>query len=69
MCNAVQNRFMVTALQRLPGTLVYPFSAAVGLVLTVVVARLAWRERFGGLGTAGIALACVAVVLVNLGSR
>lgn len=69
VCNALQNRFMVAALQRLPGTVVYPFSAAVGLVLTVAVARLAWRERFGPFGAAGIALAGAAVVLVNLGSR
>ena len=68
VCNALQNRFMVTALQRLPGTLVYPFSAAVGLVLTVAIARVAWNERFGRLGTVGIAAACVAIVLVNLGS-
>jgi len=69
VCNALQNRFMVAALQRLPGTLVYPFSAAVGLVLTVSIARVAWKERFGPLGAVGIALACVAIVLVNLGSR
>jgi multidrug transporter EmrE-like cation transporter len=69
VCNALQNRLMVAALERLPGTVVYPFSAAVGLVLTVAVARVAWRERFGRLGTAGIALAGVAVVLVNLGAR
>ena len=36
---------------------------------TVAVARVAWKERFGRLGTAGIVLACVAIVLVNLGSR
>jgi drug/metabolite transporter (DMT)-like permease len=66
VCNALQNRFMISALQRLPGTLVYPFTAAVGLVLTVAVARVAWRERFGGLAAAGIALAVVSVVLVNL---
>ncbi len=66
VCNALQNRFMITALQRLPGTLVYPFTAAVGLVLTVAVARVTWRERFGALGAAGIALAVVSVVLVNL---
>lgn len=66
VCNALQNRFMITALQRLPGTLVYPFTAAVGLVLTVAVARVAWRERFGALGAAGIALAVVSVVLVNI---
>jgi drug/metabolite transporter (DMT)-like permease len=68
VCNALQNRFMITALQRLPGTLVYPFTAAVGLVLTVAVARVAWRERFGRLGSVGIAVACAAIVLVNLGS-
>jgi drug/metabolite transporter (DMT)-like permease len=66
VCNALQNRFMISALQRMPGTLVYPFTAAVGLVLTVAVARVAWRERFGGLAAAGIALAVVSVVLVNL---
>ena len=66
VCNALQNRFMISALQRLPGTLVYPFTAAVGLVLTVAVARVAWRERFGALGAAGIALAVIAVVLVNI---
>jgi drug/metabolite transporter (DMT)-like permease len=66
VCNALQNRFMISALQRLPGTLVYPFTAAVGLVLTVAVARVAWRERFGGLAAAGIALAVVSVVLVNI---
>jgi len=69
VCNAVQNRFMITALQQLPGTLVYPFTAACGLVLTVAVARVAWRERFGRLGAAGIAVACVAIVLVNLGQQ
>jgi len=69
VCNALQNRFMIAALQRLPGTLVFPFSAALGLVLIVAVARVAWRERFGRLGTAGIAIACVAIALVNLGQR
>jgi len=69
VCNALQNRFMIAALQRLPGTLVFPFSAALGLVLIVAVARVAWKARFGRLGTAGIAVACVAIVLVNLGQR
>jgi drug/metabolite transporter (DMT)-like permease len=67
--NALSNLFTVKALHVLPGTVVYPFYSAVGLVITVAVSRLAWRERFGRLGTAGIALACVAIVLVNLGSR
>ncbi len=67
--NALSNLFTVKALHVLPGTVVYPFYSAVGLVLTVAVSRLAWRERFGRLGTVGIALACLAIVLVNLGSR
>lgn len=67
--NALSNFFTVKALHALPGTVVYPFYSAVGLVITVAVSRVAWRERFGRLGTAGIALAAVAVVLVNVGSR
>ena len=65
-CNALGNRFIVIALQQLPGTVVYPFYSAVGLVITVVVSRLAWRERFGPLGAAGMAIACLSIVLVNL---
>ncbi|MCX7029504.1 MAG: hypothetical protein NTU62_05210, partial [Spirochaetes bacterium] len=67
--NALSNLFTVKALHVLPGTVVYPFYSAVGLVLTVAVSRLAWWERFSRLGTVGIALACLAIVLVNLGSR
>jgi drug/metabolite transporter (DMT)-like permease len=67
--NGLSNLFTVKALHALPGTVVYPFYSAVGLLITVAVSRVAWRERFGALGTAGIALAGVAIVLVNLGSR
>ena len=67
--NGLSNLFTVKALHVLPGTVVYPFYSAVGLLITVAVSRVAWRERFGALGTAGIALAGVAIVLVNLGSR
>jgi multidrug transporter EmrE-like cation transporter len=65
-CNALQNRFIVLALERLPGTVVYPFYSAVGLLAVVVVSRLAWRERFGLGGAVGLALAAASVVLVNL---
>jgi drug/metabolite transporter (DMT)-like permease len=67
--NAVSNLFTVKALHVLPGTVVYPFYSAIGLVIVVAVSRVAWRERFGRFGTAGIAVACAAIVLVNLGSR
>jgi drug/metabolite transporter (DMT)-like permease len=67
--NALSNLFTVKALHVLPGTVVYPFSSSVGLVITIAVSHLAWRERFGRLGAAGIAFACAAIVLVNLGSR
>ena len=67
--NAVSNLFTVKALHVMPGTVVYPFYSAIGLVIVVAVSRVAWRERFGRLGTAGIAIACAAIVLVNLGSR
>jgi multidrug transporter EmrE-like cation transporter len=67
--NAVSNLFTVKALHALPGTVVYPFYSAIGLVIVVAVSRVAWRERFGRLGTAGIAIACAAIVLVNLRPR
>lgn len=67
LCNALGNRFLVIALSRVPGMLVYPFHAAVGILLTVLFSRLVWSERIGRPAAAGILLACGAVVLMNLG--
>lgn len=66
LCNAVSNRFLVLALERLPGIIVYPFYSAVGLLATVVLTRVLWREKMGVPDGIGIALAVGSIVLVNL---
>ena len=66
VCNALGNLLLVMALGQLPGFLVFPFQAAVGLALSAVVARLVWGERISRLETAGMAVAVVAVVFMNV---
>ena len=66
LCNALGNQFLVMALGRVPGMLVYPFHSAVGLLITVLYSRLAWSERIRAPEAAGIALALGSVVLMNL---
>jgi multidrug transporter EmrE-like cation transporter len=66
LCNALSNRFIVLALQRLPGIIVYPFYSAVGLLLTVALTRVLWKEKMGVPEGIGMALAVGSIVLVNL---
>jgi multidrug transporter EmrE-like cation transporter len=66
LCNALGNQFLVLALGRVPGMLVYPFHSAVGLLISVVYSRLAWSERIRAPEAVGIALALGSVVLINL---
>jgi multidrug transporter EmrE-like cation transporter len=66
LCNAVASRFIVIALQKLPGIVVYPFYSAVGLLLTVVFSWMIWKERISALEAAGMAFALGSIVLVNL---
>ncbi|MYB61822.1 MAG: DMT family transporter [Gemmatimonadetes bacterium] len=58
---------LVLTLKYLPGTVVFPFVSAVGLVITTLVAILYWKEQVRGLAYVGIGLTLVAVVLVNSG--
>lgn len=57
---------ILLALQHLPGTVVYPVSQAAMLALVLLLSALLWREVPGPLGRAGIGVALVAVILVNL---
>jgi len=66
LCNALANRFVVAALRKLPGIVVYPFYSAMGLLLTVVFSRMVWKEKIGALETVGMAFALGSIVLVNL---
>lgn len=66
LCNALSNLSLVSALHHLPGIVVFPFYSAVGVVFTVIFARLVWQERINRLESLGIAMALGAVVFINL---
>lgn len=57
--------FMLLTLRQLPGVVAYPVSQAGNVSLVTLLALLLWRERPGLAGFIGIAMAVVAVVLVN----
>ena len=63
---ALGQLFMLLSLRAYPGVVVYPLCQAANVSLVTILSLLLWRERPGLLGFAGIALAVVAVVLVNL---
>ncbi|MBN1401361.1 MAG: DMT family transporter [Anaerolineae bacterium] len=67
LCNAIANAALLIALQQLPGVLVFPFYSAVGVAFTSIFARLVWREQMRRQEVAGMAVAMLAVVLMNLG--
>ena len=66
-CNVAGTWLLVLTLKHLPGTVVFPFVSAVGLVITTLVAILYWKEQVRGPAFVGIGLTLVAVVLVNSG--
>lgn len=57
---------IIAALDSLPGAVVFPVTAALGLVFTTGGAAWLWREVPGRLGQVGLAVALAAVVLINL---
>lgn len=57
---------VICALDRLPGAVVFPVFAAAGLAFTAGLATWLWREAPGRLGQAGLAVALLAVALINL---
>jgi len=63
---AASQLFMLLSLRCYPGVVVYPLSQASNVSLVTLLSLLLWRERPGALGFVGIALAVVAIVLVNL---
>jgi drug/metabolite transporter (DMT)-like permease len=64
--NALSGFFLVSALHLLPAIIVFPTTAAAGVLLTVLLGVAVWREKLGVKGALGIAAAVAALVLVNL---
>jgi len=63
--NALTGFFLVTALELVPGIVVFPVSAAAGVLLTVLLGMTIWREKLGIKGMIGIAVAVLSLILVN----
>ncbi|GIX06966.1 MAG: hypothetical protein KatS3mg115_1369 [Candidatus Poribacteria bacterium] len=64
-CNALQMFFLLTALEQLPGILVFPISACGTLLVTATVTVGLMGERPTRRIYAGLALSVVAVLLLN----
>jgi multidrug transporter EmrE-like cation transporter len=59
--------FLVMALTALPGLVVYPVIAAGEVGLMAVAGVVLWKEKVGVRSWLGIALAVIAIVLIQLG--
>ena len=67
--NVLANFLVLMALSQLPATVVFPVASGAGVVLTTLAAVVFWRESLSRQMLAGMAVALVAVVLINLASR
>jgi len=66
LVNAAANFSLIRALDHFSGVVVFPVTAAGGLVFAVLFSAVAWKERPNRWGLLGVALAVIAVALVNL---
>lgn len=66
LVNMLQLVCLLLALQQLPGIIVFPVSASLGIVVNTLASMLFWKERPPLAGWLGIALAILAVILLNL---
>ena len=66
LVNLATTHYLLLALGALPGVVVFPVSSAVSIVVTSLAGVAFWRERLGRLNVVGIAVAVVAVVLINI---
>ena len=63
--NMLQSHFILKALKEFPGYIVFPVVSAGGLIFTTLFAISFLRERLTGRAYVGIALATVALLLLN----
>jgi len=66
VCNLLAGHFLLLSLARLPGMLVFPIVGSMSIVLTVLAGVAIWREKLRSYTIMGIAVAVIAVVLINL---
>lgn len=64
--NALLNLAMVAALTLMPGSIAFPFSSSLGLLITVMLSIALLQERIHTINAIGIVMSLAAVVLINL---
>ena len=64
--NVAQNIFLIAALAVVPGSIAFPMTTALSVVLTTLAGMVVWGERHGPLTSVGIGLAVAGLVLVNV---
>ncbi len=64
--NLFQIAMLLRALEILPGTVVFPLAATVGLATTLLGGIVLFGERFGRLTATGIVLSLFAIVFINV---
>ncbi len=66
LCNMGSGYMLLRALQTLPGVIVFPLSASLGLMLTVLAATWLWGERIGRPSAVGLTISLAAAVCMNI---
>ena len=64
--NIFQLAMLLLALDALPGTVVFPLAATVGLATTLLGGMVLFGERFGRLTAVGIVLTLFAIAFIGM---
>ena len=64
--NGLMNLIILTVIGHIPNTVLYPTNAALGMLLTFLLAYFIYKERFTRAQYVGYALGVVSVALLNL---
>lgn len=66
LSNLTCNFTFLRAMVLLPGTIVFPTTSAGSVVVTATIGMILWRERYHGRSLAGLVLAVISLVLINV---
>lgn len=67
LANVLSNLALLTALESLPGTLVFPVTSVGSILLGALTAVWFWNERYGLFHLVGMGVSGVSILLITLG--
>ncbi len=65
LCFAIAGVFWIEAILLMPGIVFFPIATVSGMIITVVIMRLAWNERLNSMQLCGLALALAAIAMIT----